>query len=90
MKRRTVFAACLLAVLAAVVVMPLHAEEADKVNINQAGVEELTRLKNIGPVIAERIVEYRESAPFEKPEDLMEVKGIGPKVFEQIRDHITL
>jgi competence protein ComEA len=90
MRRRTVFSVCLVALLATVLALPLYAGETGKVNINKAGVEELTQLKNIGRVIAERIVERRESEPFRKPEDLMKVKGIGPKVFEEIRDQITL
>ena len=65
-------------------------EEAKKVNINQASVEEIAVLKNVGPKYAERIVQYRQTnGPFKSPEDLMKVKGIGSKTFELNKDQIT-
>jgi competence protein ComEA len=65
-------------------------EEAKKININQASVEEIALLKNIGPKYAERIVQYRQTnGPFKSAEDLLKVKGIGPKTFELNKDLIT-
>jgi competence protein ComEA len=53
--------------------------------------EELIELDRIGPKYAERIIEYREKvAPFEKPEDIMKVKGIGKKTYEANKDRITV
>ncbi len=61
------------------------------VNINTASVEELQTLPRIGPTIAQRIVAYREeNGPFERPKDLMKVKGIGQATFEALRDQITV
>lgn len=66
-------------------------QAADKVNINQAAVEELATLKKIGPAIAERIVQYREEhGDFTKIEDIMNVKGIGQKTFDLIKDTISI
>jgi len=49
------------------------------------------QLKRIGPKYAERIIEYREkNGPFKTPEDIMKVKGIGPKTFELNKDMITV
>ena len=60
------------------------------ININTATVEELTMLPGIGPSYAQRIVEHREkNGPFKKVEDLLNVRGIGEKTFERIRDRIT-
>jgi competence protein ComEA len=53
-----------------------------KININTATKKELVTLKNVGDKIADRIIEYRKNQPFEKPEDIMKVKGIGQKVFD--------
>ncbi len=62
-----------------------------KININTALEEELVKLKRVGPVIAGRIVEYREThGPFQRPEDIMNVKGIGQKTWEYNRDIIAV
>jgi competence protein ComEA len=67
------------------------AEQTEKVNINKASVTELMKLKKIGKKYAERIVAYRDkNGPFEKPEDITKVKGIGQKTFELNADKITV
>jgi len=67
------------------------ADEAGKVNINTATVKELVKLKRIGLKVAERIIQYREKeGPFEKPEDIMKVKGVGMKIFAANKDRITV
>jgi len=81
--------------IAIVVIMalagPVWAEETAKININTATVEELAKLELIGPAYAAKIVEYRETnGPFKQPEDIMKVKGIGPKTFEANKDRITV
>lgn len=60
------------------------------VDINSAGPEELKRLPGIGVVLAGRIVEYREEyGSFLEIEELMEVNGIGEKIFEKIEPYIV-
>ncbi len=67
------------------------AEETARININTADVEALSTLGGIGEKKAEAIIEYRkENGPFSKIEDLKNVKGIGDKVFEKIKDQITV
>jgi competence protein ComEA len=87
--KRWVFA--LVAVMFMVALAPaLHAEEG-KVNINEATLEELSQLKNVGPGYAQRIVEYREqNGAFEKPEDITKVKGIGQKTWELNKERIIV
>jgi len=64
---------------------------ASLVNINTATADELAALPGIGPVTAQRIVEYRtQFGPFSTLEDLTLVFGIGPATLDQIRDLITL
>jgi competence protein ComEA len=61
------------------------------VNINVAGAAELDALKGIGPVLAERIIEYRESnGSFQSLDELSEVSGIGTALLDQLRDQVTL
>jgi competence protein ComEA len=67
------------------------AQVISKVNINKATVDQLMEIKGIGASYAKRIVEYRDkNGPFKKIEDITEVKGIGSKTFESIKDLITI
>ncbi len=53
---------------------------AAKVNINTAGVDQLTTVPGIGPKTAEAIIAYRKAhGAFASLDDLTKVKGIGPK-----------
>lgn len=61
------------------------------VDINTATEEEFEALQGIGPVLAKRIVEYRQAnGGFDRLEDLKQVAGIGDKTFEKFRSQITL
>ncbi|MEO0082139.1 MAG: helix-hairpin-helix domain-containing protein [candidate division WOR-3 bacterium] len=61
------------------------------ININTASVELLEQLPGIGPMTARRIVEYREEhGRFSSVDDLLNVKGIGPKKLEAIRPLATV
>jgi len=60
------------------------------VHINTATVDELTALPGIGPGLAQRIVDYRETnGPFTDIESLDAVPGIGPSLIEQIQSLIV-
>lgn len=65
-----------------------------KVNINTATAEELRALPGIGAKLSSLIIDYREnnapSKKFKRLEELQEIKGIGAKRFEAIRDFITV
>ena len=65
--------------------------EANKVNLNTAGPEELMSLAGIGEVRAAEIIRYREKeGPFQRIEDIMRVSGIGEAAFEKIRERIRV
>ena len=58
---------------------------------NRASVAELEALPGVGPKTAAAIVAAREAqGPFRAPEDLLRVKGIGPKKLEQMRPFLDL
>ena len=62
---------------------------AKSIDINRADSETLEKLPGIGPVLAGRIIEYRRSyGEFSDIEEIMEVSGIGEKIFAKIRDFI--
>jgi competence protein ComEA len=61
-----------------------------QVNINTADAAALETLPGIGPTIAGRIIDYRQTnGPFNRVEEIMDVSGIGPATFEKIQDLIS-
>ena len=61
-----------------------------RINVNTATSQELQTLRGIGPALAQRIIEYRQiSGGFSTVDDLTNVKGIGEKTVEKIRDNIA-
>jgi competence protein ComEA len=59
------------------------------INLNTASVTELMQLPRIGARTAERILAFRKQhGGFQRPEELMNVKGIGEKRFLQLRPHV--
>jgi competence ComEA-like helix-hairpin-helix protein len=62
-----------------------------KVNINHAAADDLVKLPGIGPSKAKAIIAYRKQFnAFKTRDELMKVKGIGPKIYEKIKDHLEL
>jgi len=63
----------------------------EKVDINTADLAGLTTLSGVGEKTAQAIIDWREAnGPFTAPEQLMEVKGIGPAKFEALRDAVSV
>jgi competence protein ComEA len=62
----------------------------DKINLNTASLEQLDSLPGIGPVYAQRIIDYRQKKSFSSIEEIMEIQGIGEKTFEKFKDLITI
>jgi len=60
-----------------------------QVDLNGADWPELIQIPGIGPVLARRIVESRQTGgPFLDHEDLMRIRGIGPKTLESVRPYL--
>ncbi len=57
---------------------------------NTSPADSLELLPGIGKVLADRIVEYRATHRFKSEIDITEVKGIGAKLFEQIRPYLKV
>ena len=61
------------------------------IDLNEAGVEKLDQLPGVGPVLAERIVSYRQkNGEFTEIGELKEVGGIGSATLEKIKSEVTL
>lgn len=61
------------------------------ININTADAKTLDILPGIGPVMASRIIAYRQAKNgFKKKEDLMKVEGIGTATYNKLKDRITI
>lgn len=66
-------------------------ESNQKVNINTATKEELMKLSNIGESKAEKIIDYRTAnGNFNTIEDIKKVSGIGDKLYDSIKENITV
>lgn len=62
-----------------------------KISINTASKEDLETLPGIGPSMAQKIIDHRNSQGlFQRIEDIMKVKGIKEKLFEKIKDLIRI
>jgi len=69
---------------------PASDHQGKKVNINTASAAELAYLPRIGAKVAERIIAHRKEKPFSRPEELMEVKGIGEKLFLTLKPFVAV
>jgi competence protein ComEA len=88
-------------VVAAVATAPLLARDSKARNsnavkvavldINRASAVDFEKLPGIGPELARRIVTYRkEHGPFRRVEDLLAVRGMGPKKWRAIKPYIRV
>lgn len=62
---------------------------ADRIDLNRAGVAELMRLPGVGEKKAQAIVAYRAKTPFQKAEDVVKVKGLGPAWFAKVKGNLV-
>src|SRR5712691_7310906 len=61
------------------------------VNINTATSEELQQVPGIGPATAQKILQMRKSyGPFKSVDDLLAIRGLGPKRLEKMRKYLTI
>lgn len=89
--RLSLIAGLLIAGLCIATRVPVASADDKLVNLNTASAAELSDLKGIGQVKAQGIVAYREkNGPFKSVDDLRQVSGIGEKLLENLRPHVTV
>ena len=65
-------------------------DEAKRVDVNAAGAAALERLPGVGPALAQRIVDHRRvHGRFRTAEELQDVRGIGPGLYDSLRDYVA-
>jgi len=72
--------------------VPAEAADAGgQIDVNRATAAELDALPGIGPVIAQRIVDYRaENGPFASVDALVDIQGISARMVEELRPLVTV
>ena len=94
MTRRRALLALSAAVLLAAALPALAAKKPlgpnERIDLNRAGVAELMRLPGVGERRAQAIVAQRARSPFRKPEDVLAVKGLGPKWLARVRSWVVV
>ncbi len=94
MRSRAGYVAAILTALAALFLFAgasVAADAADQVNINTADKARLKTLNGVGDALADRILDYRKkNGSFKKPEDIQNVKGIGPATFKKNKSRIII
>jgi competence protein ComEA len=62
----------------------------ERIDLNRATVAELMRLPGVGERKAKAIVERRQKAPFKRPEEVVQVKGLGPAWFQKVKANLVV
>ena len=87
--RAAAAAACLLLALPALAAKkPLG--PGDRIDLNRASTAELMRLPGVGLKRAQAIVAHRAKTPFQRPEDVVQVQGLGAAWFAKVKPNLTV
>lgn len=86
---RAIVAALILAAALPVLAAEKPLGPNERIDLNRASTVELMRLPGVGEKRAQAIVAQRAKSPFKKPEDVLVVKGLGPKWFARVKGNVT-
>lgn len=89
-KRRVKTSLLLTSLLLASISALAAADAKPVVNVNTADAKQLSLLPRIGLAVAQRVVDYRkENGPFKSTDELMLVRGIGEKLYAQLKPYVA-
>jgi comEA protein len=93
-RRRTTVLRLICTILFVLPVLPTAAKKkppSHPVNLNTASASELEEVPGIGPATAQKILDARKSyGSFKSVDDLLSIKGIGPKRLDKMRKYLTV
>lgn len=61
-----------------------------QINLNTATAAQLDQLPGVGEKAAIKIIEFRKKTPFQRPEEIVKVKGFGKKKFEKLKPYLAV
>lgn len=61
-----------------------------RIDLNKSPADSLELLPGIGPILASRIISYRDSVGFKEPADILKVRGIGGNTYENLKDYLEV
>lgn len=68
-----------------------NGDDKEKINLNSATKEELTKINGVGDKKADKIIEYRQQhGPFRSPEEVKNINGFGEKTVEKLKDQLSV
>jgi competence protein ComEA len=83
-------AAALLAVASPALAAKRPLGPGERIDLNRASVTELMRLPGVGEKRAQAIVAFRAKKPFQRPEDVLTVKGVGPAWLAKVKPNVSV
>ena len=89
-KNKIIFCIALVAIFSLLAALS-YAKDADKINLNKATVEELSKVPGLNPDLAKKIIDARkENGEFVDMDELLDIDGIDAKLLRQLKKHLII
>lgn len=89
-KNKIIFCIALLAIFSILASLS-YAKDADKINLNKATVEELSKVPGLNPDLAKKIIDARkENGEFVDMDELLDIDGIDVKLLRQLKKYLII
>ena len=89
-KNKIIFCIALIAIFSLLAALS-YAKDADKINLNKATVEELSKVPGLNPDLAKKIIDARkENGEFVDMDELLDIDGIDAKLLRQLKKYLII